>query len=118
LTPAKRTARPPQVGTVTCSRGVTRLLTSTASKAGPTTTTTATPVADPLAFPNPAEITSSGLTTLFQWTDPESGSQVEQPVHDIKVDNLANCVHPGGLQAHNYWDNLPEFIGSLARILT
>jgi hypothetical protein len=76
------------------------------------------PVADPLAFPNPAEITTSPLTTLFQWTDPESGSQVEQPVHDIKVDNLANCVHPGGLQAHNYWDNLPEFIGSLARILT
>lgn len=76
------------------------------------------PVADPLALPNPAEITTSPLRTLFHWTDPDTGDQVEQDVQDVKVDNLANCVHPGGLQAHNYWDNLPDFVEPLARLLT
>jgi hypothetical protein len=75
------------------------------------------PVADPLAFPNPAEITTSPLKTLFHWTNPETGAQVEQDVHDVKVDNLANCLHPGGLQAHNYWDNLPDFVEPLASLL-
>ncbi len=75
------------------------------------------PVADPLAFPNPAEITTTPLKTLFHWTNPETGDQVEQDVQDIKVDNLAHCVHPGGLQAHNYWDNVPDFIEPLANLL-
>lgn len=75
------------------------------------------PVADPLAFPNPAEITTSPLKTLFHWTNPETGDQVEQDVQDIKVDNLAHCVHPGGLQAHNYWDNVSDFIEPLANLL-
>jgi hypothetical protein len=73
------------------------------------------PVADPLALANPSDI--STLTTLFRWIDPERGVQIEQLVSDERVDNLANCVHPGGLQAHNYWDNLPDFVRPLAKML-
>jgi hypothetical protein len=73
------------------------------------------PVADPLQFPNPAENVVDG--TLFRWVDPDTGTQSNQVVDDVKVDNLTNCVSPGGLQAHNYWDNLPEFIRPLAKLL-
>jgi hypothetical protein len=74
------------------------------------------PVGDPLALPNPAETAEVG--TLFRWVDPETGHQTDQEVDDVKVDNLTNCMHPGGLQAHNYWDNIPEFVQPLAALLT
>jgi hypothetical protein len=56
------------------------------------------PVGDPLARCNPAE--EAEVDTLFRW-----------------VDNLTYCVHPGGLQAHNYWDNIPQFVRPLSVIL-
>jgi hypothetical protein len=73
------------------------------------------PVADPLALRNPAELGTA--KTLFRAVDRESGKPSDVVVDDHRVDNLAHCAHPGGLQAHNYWDNLNDFIGPLATIL-
>jgi len=73
------------------------------------------PVADPLALANPAE--GAAMATLFRWVDPGTGQQSGQRIDDVRVDNLTNCAHPGGLQAHNYWDNVPEFVTPLATLL-
>jgi hypothetical protein len=82
----------------------------------------ADPVADPLALRNPAELSSSGSpparSTLFRSRDPVTGIEADFHIDDKRVDNLAHCLHPGGLQAHNYWDNLPDFVEPLAAILT
>jgi hypothetical protein len=79
-------------------------------------------VADPLALRNPAELSSSGSpparSTLFRSRDPVTGIEADFHIDDKRVDNLAHCLHPGGLQAHNYWDNLPDFVEPLAAILT
>ncbi len=37
-------------------------------------------------------------------------------VYDIQVSNIENS-DGGGLQAHNYWDNVPQFVQALARIV-
>ena len=73
------------------------------------------PVADPLALANPAE--TAELPSLFRWVDPATGKQSPQSVSDVTVNNLANSA-PGGLQAHNYWDNVREFVTPLAALLT
>ncbi len=78
------------------------------------------PVADLLApdaswkrgDPLPASI----LTGLYKALDPTTGEISPMTIEDHKVDNLAHS-RSGGLQAHNYWDNEPEFVKPLADLL-
>jgi hypothetical protein len=53
---------------------------------------------------------------LFQALDPETGKVTNLPIEDIEVDNLTNSKG-GGMQAHNYWDNGPEFIEPVVTLL-
>ncbi len=53
---------------------------------------------------------------LYEAFDPDKRELYPYIVGDIQVDNMNNYVG-GGLQAHNYWDNKPEFIKPLAKIL-
>lgn len=63
------------------------------------------PVADPLR-----------LSSLYQWTDPDTGRSEPARMGDLMVDNVANS-QGGGLRAHNYWDNDAQFLGPLADVL-
>lgn len=78
------------------------------------------PVADPLdppagwRFGEPCE-REAGQAGLFSAATAE-GELALVAIDDLEVDNLANSSR-GGLQAHNYWDNLPEFIPRLAGLL-
>jgi hypothetical protein len=38
------------------------------------------------------------------------------PIEDISVDNVTNSP-PGGLSAHDYWENRKEFISRMAALL-
>ncbi len=77
------------------------------------------PVADPLAPPldwkrgQPLPRDGPGL---YRWTDPDTGRSELVPVRDRQVDNLKHSA-PGGLRAHNYWDNDTEFVAPLAVLL-
>jgi hypothetical protein len=78
------------------------------------------PVADPLAPPQEwrrgsALPPASPDISLYQKVS-DSGVVVPVPIHDRLVDNLRNSA-PGGLQAHNYWDNDEEVVRPLADIL-
>jgi len=76
------------------------------------------PVADPLVpdkswrYGDPVPEPTSEYSDLFQAFDPENSSPIKVPLRDIAVDN-ANHGAGGGLAAHNYWDNKPEFIDKL-----
>jgi hypothetical protein len=77
------------------------------------------PVGDPLRQPAlsvqpPA--THSDDATLYRWIDPMDGSLAHVAIADRKVDNVTN-THGGGLRAHNYWDNEPEFVSPVAALL-
>ncbi|HEY2718610.1 MAG TPA: hypothetical protein VGI52_03195, partial [Solirubrobacteraceae bacterium] len=81
------------------------------------------PVADPL---NPAAAWRPGEPVeerpprdlgLLESTDPVSGDKRHVDIGDTLVDNVANSSG-GGLQAHDYWNNVEEFVGPLARVLT
>jgi hypothetical protein len=91
------------------------------------------PVADPLAPPQfwhagdaipPAGeqpgyflIDGEQQPGLFQTVDPRSGEPNPLPfLEDRLVDNLAHS-RGGGLQAHDYWDNVEQFVKPLAQIL-
>jgi hypothetical protein len=76
------------------------------------------PVADPLAHAvpwappsgyQPAPVPSD----LFTRQADDEAEPAPHPIADIVVDNLADSA-PGGLQAHNYWDNRPGFVVPLA----
>ncbi|MBE3558595.1 MAG: hypothetical protein IMW89_05135 [Ktedonobacteraceae bacterium] len=76
------------------------------------------PVADPLM---PGAGWTYGkrptdMTGLFKAIDAETGILHDLPIKDQVVNNLVNSL-PGGLQAHNYWDNEAEFVVSLAELL-
>jgi hypothetical protein len=80
------------------------------------------PVADPL---NPATAWKPGKPTngrphgdlgLLIATNPADGKQHHVEVLDTLVDNISNSSG-GGLQAHDYWNNRPEFVAPLADIL-
>jgi hypothetical protein len=79
------------------------------------------PVADPLSPPvewrrgsGPPPIATDG--SLFQAVDADRGSVDAFPIDDRQVDNIAHSIG-GGLQAHNYWDNEPEVVHAIAKIL-
>jgi hypothetical protein len=50
---------------------------------------------------------------MYQAVDPKTAKLVLVPTIDRKVDNLTNSAG-SGLVAHNYWDNIPEFVRPLA----
>jgi len=78
----------------------------------------ADPVADPL---RPGRQWRVGMDpnplvppTLFQYRDPDGGPPVPvRNMEDRLVDNLENS-EGGGLQAHNYWDNVEQVVKPLA----
>jgi hypothetical protein len=80
------------------------------------------PVADPLTPPMSwrpgAPIgESSGGSRLFRSVDPNDGKVSPAPIEDSQVDNVGHSG-AGSLPAHNYWDNEPQFVSSLAQILS
>ncbi|HEX9039038.1 MAG TPA: hypothetical protein VF808_18800 [Ktedonobacterales bacterium] len=58
----------------------------------------------------------SDSETLYRWIDPMEGSLSHVALLDRKVSNVDH-VRGGGLRAHNYWDNEPEFIAPVAGLL-
>jgi hypothetical protein len=81
------------------------------------------PVADPL---NPAKAWKPGEPPeedpprdqgLLKSRDPDGRDERHVKIVDRLVDNVANSSG-GGLQAHDYWNNVEEFVGPLAAILT
>ena len=77
----------------------------------------ADPVADPMQPPATwKRDDGGGGPGLFVRYDPVSGQQSNVAVSDIKVDNVRNSGG-GGLPAHNYWDNIDEFVKPAAAIV-
>jgi hypothetical protein len=82
------------------------------------------PVADPLVPPAawrrgdapPPPPTDDPNSVLFQAVNADTGTITSMTVTDVEVDNITNSTG-GGLQAHNYWDNDPQFVQPLADIL-
>lgn len=79
------------------------------------------PVADPLRPPaswRPGDLIPDPMPqdALFHGLDRDRNVVAPVDVIDRLVDNLANSA-PGGLQAHNYWDNRVDFVPSLAEEL-
>lgn len=76
------------------------------------------PVADPLQPEATWKRTDSdpGGPGLFVRYDAVTGAKTNVAVTDIKVDNVGAGVG-GGLPAHNYWDNVAEFVTPLAAIV-
>ena len=75
------------------------------------------PVADPMQPPATwkREDTAGGPGLLVRY-DPMTGQQSNVAVADVKVDNVGAGVG-GGLPAHNYWDNIHEFVTPVAGII-
>ncbi|HTZ87090.1 MAG TPA: hypothetical protein VMB05_10520 [Solirubrobacteraceae bacterium] len=80
------------------------------------------PVADPL---NPAaawrprepvQETPPRDIGLLRQTDPKDGRESHVEIGDVEVDNVEHSSG-GGLQAHDYWNNVEEFVRPLAGIL-
>jgi hypothetical protein len=81
----------------------------------------ADPVADPLApdwrwHRGMSSGTYPDTRGLFVRDDPDTGATYRLPIVDIAVDNV-NRSEGGGLQAHNYWDNMAEVIPTLAALV-
>jgi hypothetical protein len=79
------------------------------------------PVADPLDPPatwhwGQAAARAPGEAGLFQAIDANTGELLQFTIQDRPVDNLQRS-YGGGLQAHNYWDNTPDFVEPLATLL-
>jgi len=82
------------------------------------------PVADPLVPPAgwrrgaapPPPPSDDPNSVLFQEVNADTGTITPATVEDREVDNITNSSG-GGLQAHNYWDNDPQFVQPLADIL-
>jgi hypothetical protein len=78
------------------------------------------PVGDPLR-PSPEwhvgdPITPEVLKGFYTAIDPNTGDTYKVLIDDRQVNNIANSSG-GGLQAHNYWNNDPDFVEPLAGIL-
>lgn len=77
----------------------------------------ADPVADPMQPPATwKRDDAAGGPGLFVRYDPVTGQQSNVAVSDIKVDNVRHSAG-GGLPAHNYWDNIDEFVKPAAGIV-
>jgi hypothetical protein len=78
------------------------------------------PVADPLApdasWKRGKPQTEEILTGLYKALDPNTGEVFPMKIGDYEVDNLTHSIG-GGLQAHNYWDNEPQFVKPLGDLL-
>jgi hypothetical protein len=83
------------------------------------------PVADPLVppadwhrgdAPPPPPDPNDPNSVLFQEVNADTGAIAPATVEDVLVDNIAKSAG-GGLQAHNYWDNDPQFVQPLADLL-
>jgi hypothetical protein len=78
------------------------------------------PVADPLApdasWKRGKPQTKKILTGLYKALDPNTGEVFPMKIDDREVDNLTHSIG-GGLQAHNYWDNEPQFVKPLGDLL-
>ena len=79
------------------------------------------PVADPLApfkhlQERNAHQKATDRMTLYEWVDPASGSSTPVLITDQQVDNVHNTTG-SGMRAHNYWDNVPQFVQPLAETL-
>jgi len=79
------------------------------------------PVADPLDPPASwrpgTPLTEPGSDDgLLRARDPAGGNARHQRVLDEEVDNVADSAG-GGLQAHDYWNNLKQFIPALVEVL-
>lgn len=78
------------------------------------------PVADRLSGPfgwgKQIESRTQDVPSLFQFVDPLTGNVLTSSVVDVQVHNT-RYAPPGGLQAHNYWDNRQEFVPRLAALL-
>ncbi len=61
-------------------------------------------------------ITPEVLTGFYTAIDPNTGDTYPMFIDDQHVNNRVNSSG-GGLQAHNYWDNDPDFVKPLAGIL-
>jgi hypothetical protein len=81
----------------------------------------ADPVADPLR-PGPKWKAGAkpdvpqGAETLYQSLDPAGGDAHDVVVWDCSVDNT-KFSRGSGLRAHNYWDNVEQFVPRLADLL-
>jgi hypothetical protein len=53
---------------------------------------------------------------LLKQTNPESGIESHVDILDLEVDNITHSSG-GGLQAHDYWNNIEQFVSPLAMIL-
>jgi hypothetical protein len=53
---------------------------------------------------------------LLRQTDPDSGAERHVAIRDVQVDNVQHSSG-GGLQAHDYWNNVGQFVAPLATIL-
>jgi len=56
------------------------------------------------------------LVGIYQALDPVKGKVSRMPIKDIMVDNVTNSP-PGGMRAHNYWDNTKEFMPKVVDLL-
>jgi len=78
------------------------------------------PVADPLLPPAGwlcgSQAPLPDQLGLYQFINPDAGTIERVSIQDIQINNVKNSTG-GGLQAHNYWDNKPEFVQPLAQIL-
>lgn len=80
----------------------------------------ADPVADPLRPPadwrRGSKVPDAGPDDLMKVVDPETGVLKPFLVQDVEVDNLRH-TDGAGFAAHNYWDNVSEFVTPLVDIL-
>lgn len=80
------------------------------------------PAADPLmpcfAWRPNTEPTPEQLTGLLWRHDPQTGKQYDASIQDIQVQNANHISGGAGLVAHNYWDNIEQFIRPLANRLS
>ena len=76
----------------------------------------ADPLVPPAGWLRGAQAPLPDQLGLYQFISPDTGAIERASIQDLQIDNVKNSTG-GGLQAHNYWDNGPEFVQPLAQIL-
>jgi hypothetical protein len=67
-------------------------------------------------FQDKEDFVADPLNGLYHGFDPVHETIVAMSINDIPVNNVENSP-PGGLRAHNYWDNTKEFIPKVVSLL-
>ncbi len=62
------------------------------------------------------QLSAEQLVGIYQSLDPMTGQITPTLIKDILIDNIVNSP-PGGLRAHNYWDNMVDFIPKVVGLL-